>query len=206
MKANFRCKEPFGTEPPAVGGGGVSLCGPVAKASGLECSFSGSASASPVGPSPPWKPPCWLSSPPAAPDQTQRQTDKQAVSRFSSSPAAPCALQKQLGASLLKHTEDFWLLREENRVFAHCWLVCLFVWVLTLRSSLMACFLALFSSRLSSLWRGCVATRGRSESLILDIRSACLAVGPRVEGRPEWCPSYWTHGWALSEDRQSRAV
>ncbi|PWA29362.1 hypothetical protein CCH79_00013943 [Gambusia affinis] len=53
---------------------------------------------------------------------------------------------------------------------------------LTFRSSLMACFLALLSSVLSSLFRACVDARGRSESLILVIRSACLAVRP-LEGR-----------------------
>lgn len=52
--------------------------------------------------------------------------------------------------------------------------------LLTLRSSLMACFLDLLSSLLSSLFRACVETRGRSESLILAMRSACLAVGPRA--------------------------
>lgn len=52
-------------------------------------------------------------------------------------------------------------------------------WRLTLRSSLMACFLALLSSRLSCLLRGCVETRGRSESLILVMRSVCLVVRPR---------------------------
>lgn len=51
---------------------------------------------------------------------------------------------------------------------------------LTLRSSLMACFLAFLSSLLSSLLRGCVEIRGRSLSLILVMRSACLAVRPPV--------------------------
>lgn len=50
--------------------------------------------------------------------------------------------------------------------------------LLTFLSSLMACFLAFLSSVLSSLLRGCVETRGRSESLIRVMRSACLAVTP----------------------------
>lgn len=43
------------------------------KASGLECSSSGSTSASPVGPSRLWTPPCWLSSPLSAPEQTNAE-------------------------------------------------------------------------------------------------------------------------------------
>lgn len=51
--------------------------------------------------------------------------------------------------------------------------------VRTFLSVLMACFLALLSSVLSSCERGCVETRGRSESLILSILSTCLPVRPR---------------------------
>lgn len=43
------------------------------KASGLECSSSGSTSASPVGPSRLWTPACWLSSRLSAPKPTQTQ-------------------------------------------------------------------------------------------------------------------------------------
>lgn len=59
---------------------------------------------------------------------------------------------------------------------------------LTLRSSLMACFLTFLSSLLSCLLRLCVETWGRSESLILDMRSACLAVGPRAGRTPRGTP------------------
>ena len=50
----------------------VCACGRAdTKASGLECSFSGSTSASPVGPSLLWTPSCWLSSLLSSPVQTK---------------------------------------------------------------------------------------------------------------------------------------
>lgn len=196
MKANFRCKEPFGSEPPAVGGGGVSLCGPVAKASGLECSFSDSASASPVGPSPPWTPPCWLSSPPAAPDKTQRQTDEQVVSWFSSSPAAPCALLTA-GCFFVEtyrrflHIVDLFVCLFGFSPYAPPW------WSASLLSSppgSPACD--------GAAWRR-EAGPSRWSSTFAP---PAWRSGLEREGRPEGCPSYWTHGWALSADRQSTAV
>lgn len=76
----------------------------------------------------------------------------------------------------------------------------------TLRSSLVACFLAFLSSLLSSLLRGWVDTRGRSESLILDMRSACLAVRPLLgrtsRGIPVLLDTRICFGWGQKQEKK----